>query len=317
MSRRLKSPISDIAAVERLIANTRKNAKASLGDLCRMDIQNIEITPPEYERILAKHHFEEFKPVDIRKKTAARKAITAIRPELEDPAAKLKVFVRSVPTVDERFVKYAIVDEWADVTKEDLDFTTRNQVIFDREDGTLSFTRDDVPAIREKFDYYCSIFTDPEVKLSIYNILSKHGAIFLQDGSGQFFVPITLRETITDPLKEMFSYDLPQYVRAERPICYFRPIGIVNDADNRQTMAEALLADVEREMEEAERLLTDSMSRDKHKAKGVNGAVKKYKAARGKAMLFKDILEMNMEKLEERLRLSEERAADLLTTLEE
>jgi hypothetical protein len=308
MPRLHPTPLADEGWLEKIIKQGRQ--MDSLGDLCRVEIDACEITPEKLETILQKRGLVDWKPVDIRPKTAARKAITRIRPELEE--GDLRVIVRPVQTDDENEVRYAIVDETTDRHTASLDFSIRNQVVFNRELGTLTFTQDEVPEIRELFDYYCSIYTARELSMMVVSCIRKHGAVSFNDGSGFFFLPASLRDDVTEPLMSLVNGDLQEYKTRPKAKCYFRAIGILDSEQNRNTMGEALLAEITVELDDAEERLSDILTDERVSPRKVSAAVKRFQQAQGKAALYQDLLELNLDKITNRLRSAQRRATAAL-----
>lgn len=309
---RLKQPLTDEDFLDRVIKRSRERGQV-LGDLCRFEIKGAEVPPNVLFDLLKRHGLQDWHPVPIRKKTAARKAITRIRPLLEDPSNDMRVIVRPVVTNEPDVVRYAIIDEYTDTQTMDLDYTTRNQVVFRTDVNTLEFTQVEVPEIREMFDYLCSVYTDREIVHMVKNIVSNYGTIWLHDNSGMFFMPHSHKELV-DKLVALFAdLQTPADGQPEPTVCYFRPIGILDDADNRATMGEALIADITVELNEATQALDDAI--EKESAKTLSGALNRFKRASGKARLYKDMLELNIDGINTQIDDANKKAGELMVSL--
>lgn len=304
MPRHLKQPLTDVNYLDKMIARSREKSE-SLGDLCRFEVQHLEIEPDKLFDLLEEHGLEDWKPVQIRKKTAARKAITRIRKTLEDPENDLRVIVRPVHTSESDVVRYAIIDETTDTDNLDLDFATRNQVIFRKDTGTIEFTQETVEEILTTFEYLCSVYTEAEINLMVKNIVDKHGCIWIRDGSGMFFMSRTMKGVVNSLVK-LFG-TLRDSHGAE---CYFRPMAILDDEENRKHMGEALLSEIENELREANEAL-DKAAKDDSK-RSIAPALVRFNVANNKAKLYKDLLEINVREIDKQTTDAEARAAELI-----
>jgi len=307
MPRHLKQPMQDTAFLDKVIARTRAKGD-SLGDLCRFEVQSLEIVPEKLFELLKKHKLGDWAPVQIRKKTAARKAITRIRKTLEDPSNDLRVIVRPVHTAEEDVIRYAIIDETTDSDNNDLDFTTRNQVIFRKDTGTIEFTKETVTSILQEFEYLCSVYTEAEINLMVRNIVDSHACIWLRDGSGMFFMPEALRGVV-DAMVELFTT-----LRNDHGAkCYFRPMAILDDDENRKNLGEALLSEIALELQEANAALDKAAEDDNKRA--IAPALTRFSIANNKAKLYKEMLEINVREIEKSVTAAELRATNLLAEL--
>lgn len=313
MPRKLQQPLADKDHINKLLKRAREKTD-SLGDICRFDVQNLEIPPETLHKLLKEHKLEGWEPADIRKKTAARKAITRIRATLEDPENDLRVIVRPVHTQETDVVRYAIIDETVDEDNADLDFTTRNQVIFRKDTGTIEFTKDTVDSIIAEFEYLCSVYTDPEVTLMVKNIVGNHGCVWLKDGSGMFFMPFEMRDTV-DSLVGLFEeFREIQVAKTGKPSrTYFRPIAIMNDPENRKVMGEALISEIKEELHEANAALDNAANEGTKRS--IAPALSRFNIANNKAKLYRDILEINIKDIEGEVKVAEARAAELIKEL--
>lgn len=293
MPRNLPAPLADKNYIDALILRGRELSD-TLGDLCRYEVKGVEITPKDLFDLLSKHGIEDWAPVDIRPRTAARKAITRIRPMLEDPENDLRVIVRPVHTPEADVVRYAIIDETTDVGALDLDFETRNQVIFRIDTGTMEFTKQTVPEIVDEFEYLCSVYTDAEITMMVRNIVNGFGCIRMNDNSGMFFI-LRSNKKIVDSLLKVF--DELKGMTTQK--CYFRPIAVLDDAQNRATMGEALVADIGMELDKATETLDSAIANSSKR--GMSSAVKRFKIAKGKARLYQDMLQINMDSINQRM----------------
>lgn len=291
-----KLPQMDEKEVQKMIDRTRHLGN-SLGDLILFTAQDVEITPEDLKgHLKTRIGNEAWLPVDIKKKTAARKAITRIRSDLEGGA--LKVIVRPVPTHNDNEVRYAIVGETSDRNRAELDYNTMNQVVLDKAQGALSFTGQDMPEIRRLFDKYCSVYTSQEVLHMTKNIMSKHYAIRLNDGTGMFFMPGSVR-SVTDGLMALFNIDLSSGIYAGGPQhkVIFRPIGVLNDAESRESMGNIFKSDISFDLAQAKEQLEKAMSHDKPHGLTIKSAVERYRLAKSKAEMYQILLQTNLQEI--------------------
>lgn len=286
MPRKLNDPLRDHAWVEALVNSTRNTD--ILGDLCKFDISGVEIAPDELKRLLEQHGLVDWMPVPIKASKAVRKAITRIRPSLEE-AENQKVLVRPVLTDDEEETRYTIMDEYHDSENHTIRFSERTQVVYDGVSRNLTFTKEESPEIRDQFNYLCSVYTDAEVSLMTKNIIKKHGAIPLRDNSGMFFMSGAVR-SVTDSLGELFNSDLRNYL-IKNGTCYFRPIGIANTEQNCTVMREALLSELDRALDAAEDYLDEALTSPKQRrTMAVSGALDQFESIGGRLILYEQSL---------------------------
>lgn len=307
MARSLKQPLMNDGFVNQAIARSRERSQ-TLGDLCKFDLMSVDITPEELFKKLDDLGFEDWSPVPIRKKTAARKAITRIKHILEDPGNDLKVMARRVPTSEPDVIRYAIVDERVDNQRRDLDYSTRNQVIFRVDTGALEFTGDTIEPLLEMYDYLCGVYTETEITRMVKNIVDTHGCIWMHDKSGMFFMGRGHKGTV-DSLVKLFKF----LGELTDDTCYFRPISILDDAENRATMGEALVADISLELGEATEMLDRAV--DEESAKSLTHALKRFKIAKGKAAMYQSMLQINMDGIEGQLKHADQKAGQLMHEL--
>lgn len=307
MPRNLEQPLMEQSFLDQLLSRTREREMV-LGDLCKFEVKDLEIAPTDLFDMLKKYGLEKWTPVDIRPKTAARKAVTRVRKMLEDPESDLRVIVRPVHTKEQDVVRYAIIDEQTDHGELDLDFTTRNQVVFRKDTDSIEFTKEEVPEILQQFDYLCSVYTDAEIGRMVHNIVTNHGVLWMQDRSGMFFVPHLLKEKLADPLIALFNE-----FREASEQSYFRAISIMDDAENRATMGEALIADITVELNEATRALDHAVGEES--TRSMNAALNRFKIASGKAKLYEDMLQLNLRDIQERVNGAHKKAGELVMKL--
>lgn len=308
----LQQPLDSEAHLKKILRRSRERSP-SLGDICKFDVSGVEIMPSELLRLLQEVGFEDWQPVDINKRKAAKKAITRMKHLLEDPANDLKVMVRRVPTIETNVTRYALIDESPDGTGLDLDYSTRNQVIFRENTNTIEFTRDVNEDILQEFEYMCSVYTDSEIALMVRNIVTNYGCVWFRDNSGMFFMPHPYKD-IVDSLVKLFDglQDMTD------DTCYFRPIAIMNDEENRAAMGEALIADISLELEDAFTLLDKIASQDEPVQKGkrprktLGAALKKFKIAKGKADIYKEMLQINLTDITTRIDEANKKANEIL-----
>jgi len=308
---RLETPLATKSYIDALLNRTRQRENV-LGDLCRFEISGVEIDPVTLTALLKKYNLENWRPVTIRAKSAARKAITRIRPKLEDPENDLRVIVRPVHTDEPEVTRYAIVNEATDRARQDLDFSTWNQVVFRSDLGTMEFTGTPVQEIIDEFNYLCSVYTDRELKLMINNIIEKHGVIHMADNTGMFFMPHT-HKPMVDSLVSLVD-DMKNASNSTPTLCYFRPIAIMDDAKNRAIMGDALVAELVSGLDEAKHMLEDSMGSESSRKRkiGMAAALKKFSEAQGKARLYKDMLQVNLEAIEARIQEAQTQASTII-----
>lgn len=304
--RRLEQPLTSETYLQKIIARSREMSP-SLGDLCKFDVKGVEIAPEELLNLLTEFGLQDWQPVQIRKRTAARKAITRIKHTLEDPANHLKVIVRRVPTMEVNVIRYAIIDET--VAGLDLDYSTRNQVVFREDTGTIEFTQETNQAILEEFQYMCSVYTDSEIIHMVRNLISNHGCIWFRDNSGMFFMPKSMKDMV-DSLVNLFN----KLAERTEQACYFRPIAILDDAENRATMGEALIVDLSMELQDAMEHL-DKAGGDEGSKLSLIAALKKFKIAKGKASIYKDMLQLNLEDINQKIDAANTKASDLMVKM--
>ena len=307
MPRHLEQPLADNNYLEQLIRRSRERSNV-LGDLCRFEMEGVEIEPAELFDMLKKHKLEKWSPVPIRRKTAARKAITRIKPLLEDPDNDLKIIVRPVKTHEANVTRYAIIDEVTDQQALDLDFSTRNQVVFRSDTGTIEFTQDNVPEIIDMFNHLCSVYTDAEISHMVKNVVDVHGCIWMRDNSGMFFMGHPQKKVV-DSLLAIFDELRPLTDR----YCYFRPIGILDDAQNRAVMGEALITDIKMALNDATESLDQSIKSSSKR--GLEGSIKRFQVAQAKAQLYKDMLEININDITKQVQEANQKASAALTEL--
>ncbi len=307
--RRLDQPLINDDYVTQLIRRSRERTH-TLGDICKWDIQGVEIPPDELFALLTKYGLERWTPVQINPKTAARKAITRVKDMLEDPGSDIKILSRRVPTLETDVIRYAIIEESVDLARLDLDYSTLNQLVFRSDTNTIEFTGDTIPEIVDMFDYLCSVYTDVELNLMISNIVNNHGCIWMNDRSGMFFMGHPHKELV-DRLLLVFE-DLRERTKKA---CYFRPLALLDDEENRNTMGEALIADIGAELQDATEYLDRAISDESKKT--LNAALARFRIAKSKAQLYQDMLNINMTGIIARVDDADAKASALMTRLAE
>jgi len=314
--RRLDQPLLNDNYLDKLIRRSRERSN-TLGDLCKWDMEGVEIPPDTLFKILTAIGMEKWTPVPINPKTAARKAITRIKHMLEDPENNLKIMSRRVNTAESDVVRYAIVEESVDLSNLDLDYSTVNQVLFRKDTETLEFTGNPVPELVAAFDYLCSVYTDAELKQMVKNIVNNHGCIWLNDKSGMVFIGRGQKADLVEKMLKLFD-ELQQHGGpggTEPDMCYFRPIAILDDEENRKVMGDALIADIGAELHDATEYLDRAIADDSKKS--LNAALQRFRVAKAKGELYEDMLTVNMEGIRERIEEANAKAAELMTKLAE
>jgi len=292
MPRALPKPLNDPAEILKMVDRINKSDD-NLGDLCIWAAERIEISPKKLQELLKTRGIDEWAPVSIRKKTAARKALSVIRPQLE--SGDLKVLVRKVME-DENYVRYAIVDEQKDLVRTDLDFSTRNQVLFNKEAGLITFTGDEIPQIVELYEYLCDVYTSREILLMTRNIILGHGAIPMRDGSGMYFLPSSMSH-ITKALKGLYNEDLHQTYGKS----FFRAFGIAASKTNKAEIVKTATADVMEGLQEAEKELREALTNDNVRPSTLERMVERYKMVTAKADMYKQLLNLKMEEIDDKV----------------
>lgn len=296
MPRHFPRPLNDPKAIDDLLSRQRFDADKTLGDLVNWNIDALEITPDDLTAFLKRRGIEKWSPVDIRPKTAARKAITQVRKDLEQ--GDLKVLVRRVRENEEE-VRYALVDELADRDNATLDYNTRNQAIFNKDAGTLAFTVEPIEEIQERFQHLCGVYTQREANRMIQNIVQGHGGIPMKDGSGMWFMPVAVRH-ITDALKSLVIEDLLGDERFKGK-GFFRVWGILNNEENKEGISKVFEDDIKWELAEAREALLKVVNADTSRPASMRHALDRYKTTAGKARMYQRLLSINLEEIEEDL----------------
>lgn len=296
MPRHLEKPLQDPKYIQRVI-NTIRKAEDTLGDLVLWNVEKVEVPPDTLKKFLEARGIEKWAPVDIRKKTAARKALTHIKKLLE--SNELKVLVRKIAETDAE-VRYAVVGERVDAARTDLEYGTMNQAVFDKTTASLTFTVEEVPEIREKYNYFCGVYTQREIQHMILLIVKLHGGIAMGDGSGMYFLPNAMKG-IVEALDGLINIDLKCLPDAK---CAFRAFGIVDKDRERKEMGNVFRSDILVDIKEAQDFMEVVIKNAQVNpdAKNVENsltlALNRYKAATGKAMMYKELLGLNMDELQ-------------------
>lgn len=293
MPRHLPRPLSDPAAVERMLKKTR-SSKATIGDLCLWSAREIEISPKALSDLLAKLHLEkDWAPVPIRPKTVVRKALTKIRPRLEN--GDLKVLVRKIVENQEQ-IRYGIVSEERDLATFDLDYGMLNQVIFHKDTGDLEFTKAEVPEIVDEYEYLKGMYTQREVLRMTQNIILGHGAIPMRDGSGMYFLPSGMKE-ITDSLRDLYNRELDGTFGH----AHFRALPLYNTGAAREEMGYSVKPDLLLDLEEAEKAIRSLEEYETPNALQTNAAIQRFNSAQSKVQMYSQLLQMDVEDMQGRL----------------
>lgn len=295
-------PLADASVVERLISRTRQGA--TIGDLVSFDASNIEIPPEDLKKLLESRGIQDWQPVEIRQKTAMRKALTLIRPKLE--SGDLKMIVRKV-VEDEDELIYAFVGEEVDYVNVDLDYATRNQVIFNKKTGEVNFTKEEVPEVRSMYEYLCTVYTRRELVYMTKKILRAYGGILMKSSGGMWFVPSTVKH-IVDELRGLYMDD----INGTYGKSWFRAMGIVDDEDSRATMGEALMDEIGTELEEAESALQSILNNESSRASTIMHSVNRFKVAKGKAEMYATLLQINLSDIEKKVDEASKLATEVL-----
>lgn len=292
MPRRIERPIADVSFVEKALRKARK--QKTIGDLVMWNLENVEIRPSVLATLLQKRGIEKWAPVDIRRGTAARKAIKQIRPMLE--GGELRVLVRKV-IEDDNEVRYAIVDEKTNMQRLDVDYSTRNQVVFDKKAGSLSFTKESIQPIVERFEILCGVYTTNELQRMILNVLNAHGALPFRDGTGIFFMPIAMKH-VTDALYDLINEDIRTYAKHS----VMKVFGVPNSEDDRQEVETIFRADLASDLTEASEFLATSMeATHKHREFVLQNALDRYRVLQGKTLMYKELLQIELTDVEKKL----------------
>jgi hypothetical protein len=312
MPRHLPRPLTNHEDITRRVSESmrRMRSEHSIGDLLMWKIDNAEISRADLETLLAKRGISnEWMPTEIRSKVAARKAISKVRKDLEE--GTLKVLVRKIRETDKE-VRYALIDEAADTDAARLDYSERNQVIFNKTDATIEFKGDEIDEIQEKFLYYSTIYTQREILMLIENIVMRWGGIPMNDGSGMYFMPVAVRD-ITDALYGLLNEDLNgTYGKS-----FLRPLGITNKEEDKREMGEVVRSNVTDELLAAREKLDELLEKEVPTPQSIRFALERYKLAAGKASMYKQLLAINLDEIEESITEGQAKLAMLLGLGEE
>lgn len=300
MPRTLPRPM--ITDVEQILKRVRN--QKTIGDVCYWQIDEIEIQPEDLKKLLKARGLEDWSPVPIRVKTAARKAITEMRKTFESgsiDAGGRNVLVRRVRETEEE-VRYALIYETADLANVDLSYSTFNQVVFDKIAGDLKFTKEEVESIRDRFRELCEVYTKREVQIMVLNIIKGHGAIGMGDGTGMYFIPVAHRHVV-DAIDGLLNTDLKRFGGRSA----FRAFGIINSEKERAQMGGVVRADILVELKDAESYMDEVLTNFAANPEGrfaqtqLKAALDKYKSAHGKATMYKQLLHINLDDLEKQM----------------
>jgi hypothetical protein len=302
MPRHLPKPLANRADVETLIKKNRSRDN-SIGDLCLWTISEIEISPEKLDEMLEMNGISaDWAPVSNRPKTVVRKALTRIRPLLEDRNNNLHVLVRRVAET-ENHLRYGLVNEVADDKAFDLDYSMSNQVIFDKHSGELTFTGKVVPQIMDEYNRLLGVFTSREVLKMTQNIVLGYGGLPMRDGSGMFFLPYGMRE-VTEALRNMFNVEFQPYLE-RGGVSFFRALGVTGDVESREEMGAIALADINPEIDGIISSIKDAQGRVMDtgdvSSLTLTSLTQKYKIAYSRLSMYKQLLEMNTEEAERKL----------------
>lgn len=286
MSRRLPTPLADETVVQALLQRTR--ASSTIGDLLLFGASSLEIPPEELRRMLEERGVEEWRPVDIKPQVAARKAITLFRPALE--RGDLKVLVRKA-WEDPQQIRYALVGEARQAATRDLAYDTLTQIVFDKKDGTLSFTRGEVPELVAIYEALCAVYTQREVLAMAKQIMRGFGGVHLKAHGTMWFMPASARG-IVDGLRELFNHDLQPYGSA-----WFRALGVRDDDDSRAALGALIQEDFDEELKSALGALKDSVKRGK-RVGGISYTINRLRALKGRAAVYDGLVQLDADWLD-------------------
>jgi hypothetical protein len=308
MPKFLKNELLDADSVRRRIARQKDMDK--LGDLVRWGLDSIKIRPDDLRELLKQRGIEEYMPVDIKDKKAVRKAIISVKNDLQ--SGVLKIMSRKMWDTDVE-VRYALVTEEVNEIAEEMDYSTMNQVIFHKADGTkagISFSKagtDEERMILEKFDYYKSVYTEEEVRKVLVNVLDKCGGITMKDGSGFWFIPAAYKDKV-DALRDLINNDIDKkYGQA-----YFRSFALLNDETTKDGVASVFQMDIAAELDEAQKSLTTLLSAEKPTQLQLRAAAERYQTAEMKALMYQSMLQINTEEIEEVIQAGKEALSEIM-----
>lgn len=301
--RPLPTPLANPVVLEDLLEKTRQSD--TVGDLVTFSASDVQIAPEDLRDLLRLYGIEEWEPVPIRTKTAMRKALTLIKPRLED-GDDLKILVRKVVEDDQELV-YALVDEALDYVKVDLDYKTRNHIIFSKETGEISFTKEEIPEVVELYEYLCSVYTQRELIYITKNIILGYGGFPIENSGGMYFMPVAVRE-IVDALRGLYNEGIDErYGKA-----YFRALGIVNTEEVQQTMSEVALETLSQDLADAETHLNYVLSSPTSRVSTITSAVNRFKVLMNRATMYQEILGFDPTEVAERFEDASHRATEVL-----
>lgn len=297
MPRKLARPLADPKVVASLLEKSRKGN--SLGDFILFDAQRIQMAPEELRELMMRHGLEKWAPVEIRPKTAVRKALTRIRSTFED--GELRILVRKV-VEDEDELIYALVGEERNDMNVELNYDTLNQVIFNKKTGELTFSQAAVPEIVDMYKLLCTTYTRRELVGSTRLVLEAYGAVILPNTNGMWFAPRAIRRVV-EALKALYGEIDQQYGTA-----WFRAIGITDDKESREVVGIVMDAEILRGLERAQKRLDEVLAEPNTRPNAIHSAVAAFQEVKSKVEMYGGMLTTTVDQVDQLLTAASQRA---------
>ena len=279
-----KYPLGDAEVVRRLLDHTRK--RHTIGDLITIRTSSIEISPEHLHELFRQAGLEYWRATPVRKDIALR---AALQQYVTATAKERRRIIRKVAN-SELTTDFALVHERR--TNRKPEYSTDILITLDKSTCQLSFDPEELPGVQKEFARRSALYTQREVNHMLKGALLAYGGVELADTKGMVFMPAAAREVTEAVMAVSKALD------ATFGTCDTTVLGILDDIESRRLLSQLLFRRIEEDYDHAMNLLLSIKRNPKGRMEHFRFASLRVRAVRGKANLYRNIVEIDISRME-------------------
>jgi len=273
----------------------QNNQVPILGKICWWSLKDVKIDRISLENLFDSYNLDKkFLPPIV----SGRKAFMRTLKEIQKSNLVRKI------KEDEKYIIFGIIKEEVDPENIKLEFETQDIIFFDKENKEvfLKLNKLNLDDIKDLLNYFQIIYIAEDIRKVITRFLNYLNAVLLRKTGGIYFVPKNYAVEL-----EKISGVINNIGNSE-----FYELDIVDSEATKKQAIKLIKSELEENLKKEAENLETLLDNPEVKTSSLSRAIERYKNAKEKLEMYKNLLQFAADDIEQELNETEKRIKDKL-----
>ncbi len=273
----------------------QNNQVPILGKICWWNLKDVKIDRISLENLFDSYNLDKkFLPPIV----SGRKAFMRTLKEIQKSNLVRKI------KEDEKYIIFGIIKEEVDPENIKLEFETQDIIFFDKENKEvfLKLNKLNLDDIKDLLNYFQIIYIAEDIRKVITRFLNYLNAVLLRKTGGIYFVPKNYAVEL-----EKISGVINNIGNSE-----FYELDIVDSEATKKQAIKLIKSELEENLKKEAENLETLLDNPEVKTSSLSKAIERYKNAKEKLEMYKNLLQFAADDIEQELNETEKRIKDKL-----